>query len=46
MNHKISSAGFMEAMTTGYSVTSQELTKGFKPGDSVKFRSMPLSSRS
>jgi Cu/Ag efflux protein CusF len=28
----------MGVMTVGYSVTSQELTKGFKPGDSVKFR--------
>ncbi len=27
----------MEAMTMGYSVTWQELMKGFKPGDSVKF---------
>jgi Cu/Ag efflux protein CusF len=30
--------GFMGAMTMGYSVASQELMKGFKPGDSVNFR--------
>lgn len=30
--------GFMGAMTMGYSVASQELMQGLKPGDSVKFR--------
>ena len=30
--------GFMEAMTMGYAVASEELMKGFKPGDSVKFK--------
>jgi Cu/Ag efflux protein CusF len=30
--------GFMGAMTMGYSVASPNVMKGFKPGDSVKFR--------
>ena len=30
--------GFMHAMTMGYSVAPRGLMRGFKPGDSVKFR--------
>jgi Cu/Ag efflux protein CusF len=37
--------GLMDAMTMGYPVASEDLLKGLNPGDTVKFKIDPASSK-